>query len=135
MDMEKLRAETRVNNWRRGLSTRYAMQLSCKDIKRFMEEELYLKCGRIVKRKNVTAYGIEFVVKKPVTFWKGVPLDGPIPIKSMGNNKIVFIAYDFNFELLSDYIVSQRDKQCWLDFMSKKFGKPYDDFMVTYSET
>lgn len=133
--MEKLRAETRLNNWKRGLSTRYAMQLSCKDVKRFIEEELYLKCGRIVKRKNAVAYGIEFVVKKPLTFWKDFPLDGPIPIKSMCDNKIVFVAYDFNFELFSDYIVSQRDKQCWLDFMSKKFGKAYDDFMVTYSET
>lgn len=134
MNTKKLEETTRIRNWKRGLSTRYAMQLSCKDIKKFVEEELYLKCGRITKRRNMPAYGIEFVVKKPLIF-KEDALNGLIPIQSIDDNKIVFIAYDFNFELSSDYIVSQADKYRWLNFMSKKFGKPYDDFMVNYSET
>lgn len=134
MDMEKILENEQVHNWRRGISTRYAMHLSCRDIKKFVEEELNLKCGRIVRRKNTLTYAIEFVICKPFSFRKNLPLQGPIPIQSIGESKIVFEAYDFNFELSSEYVVSQMDKYRWLDFMSKKFGKPYEDFMLVYSE-
>lgn len=120
--------------WRRGLSTRYAEKLTSKDIRDFLELDLNLKCGRIIKQKLSEREGIRFLIKEPFNFGKPFPLVGSIPIHSMMKNKIIFEAYDFNFVLSSDYIVSDLDKQRWINYMSHKFGKAYDEFMIDYSE-
>ena len=132
--MRKDQSEAR-KFWDTGISTKYASKLTCKDVKDFVEKEFNLKCGRITKSKINSAYGIDFIIRKPFSFKRNPFWADSLSIEPINKNVIIFTAYDFKFSLPCECFVSEADRQSWINYMSDKFGKGYDEFMFVYTDS
>ncbi len=121
--------------WNQGISTIFATRLTNRDIKRFVEEELNVKCGRILRRRNSMTYAVEFVISKPFFKKRFVSSDNNmIYMQTMSSDKLVFEAYDFKFRISDYFLFSEGDMQRWINYMTEKFGDSYEKFMMSYSE-
>lgn len=120
--------------WDRGISTRYATKLTCKDVKEFVEKELNVKCGRVTRSKIHSMYGIDFIIRRPFSFKKDPYWADSLTVDPIDKNKLVFTAYDFKFNLSAECFVSKGDSQAWIDYMSEKFGTGYNEFMFKYTK-
>lgn len=120
--------------WDRGISTRYASKLTCKDVKDFVEKELNVKCGRVTRSKVHSMYGIDFIIRRPFSFKKNTFWADSLTVDPIDKNKLVFTAYDFKFNLTSECFVSEADRQAWINYMTEKFGTCYNEFMFKYTQ-
>lgn len=125
---------TEIVYWDAGISTRFAKKLSARDIKEFIEDVLKVKCGRVCIGKDELSNGVRFDIKRMsfvTKFLNNNELSDNGCIVQYG--KGVFVAYDFNFHFIGERFISDVDKQAWIDFMIKKFGNEYEQFMYVYT--
>lgn len=120
--------------WDRGISTRFAKELTPNDVREFIEEVLDVKCGRIGRGINKNEHGIRFNIKGFSIFDKFFYSRSNKKNSILQLGKGAFVAYDFNFIFMGERITSESDKQAWIDFMQRKFGKEYEKFMFVYTE-